>query len=416
MVPLTYLSRKEPHRDKAGNIIGLIGISRDITERKEYEEKLIFKHHQLDTIFQQSPAAMALWVGHSFVFEKVNPKYQAIFPDRQLQGKPFLEACPEFNGQPFLPLLEEVLRTGVPFIGQEVLARHADYRGGPLIDHYYDFSYMRVNDAKGNPYGVYDHAIDVTDRVIDRKALEESKNKLLSLVHELELEKELRVRFIAMLTHDLRTPLTIAKLSAQMLERKNELSPDEKSFLHRISDSLSRMDQMIRDLLDANLIRAGEKLPIEIELCEMNLIVSKAIGDLTTVHGDRFRFSPKNPIEGYWSQNGIRRILENLCNNAVKYGHENAPIMIELNETNEHIELSVRNDGPPIPLADQLKLFEPFKRTESANTSKQKGWGLGLALVKGIAESHGGKISIQSSDVAGTTFTVTLPRDCRFTV
>jgi len=167
-----------PTVNSSGKVSRIAVTGIDVTDRKEVEAKLTFERNQLETLFQQSPAAMVLWTGPDFVFEKVNPQYQAIFPDRELQGKPFLEICPEFKDQPFHALLTKVLETGETFIGREILARLKDRQDGPLEDHYYDFTYMRVTDANGRPYGVYDHAIDVTDRVLDRKRIEESEERL----------------------------------------------------------------------------------------------------------------------------------------------------------------------------------------------------------------------------------------------
>ena len=150
----------------------------DITERKTAERDLILERHKLETIFQQSPAAMALWTGPNLIFEKVNPEYQKIFGDRSLVGRPLGEAVPELNGQAFPKMVEQVLLTGEPVIGHEVLAKIAKTDGGPTEDHYYDFSFLRIVDIDGNPYGVYDHAIDVTDRVKARRDLEASEEKL----------------------------------------------------------------------------------------------------------------------------------------------------------------------------------------------------------------------------------------------
>ena len=157
---------------------GLAIFFTDISERKESERQLKYERHKLETIFQVAPAAMALWQGSDLVFEKINPEYQKIFKGRELVGKPFLKACPEFKDQPFYGLIKHVLETGEPFIGKEVLAQIASCKSGQLEDRYYDFAYIRINDPEGKPYGVYDHAIDVTERVLTRRRTEESERNL----------------------------------------------------------------------------------------------------------------------------------------------------------------------------------------------------------------------------------------------
>jgi signal transduction histidine kinase len=118
-------------------------------------------------------------------------------------------------------------------------------------------------------------------------------------------------------------------------------------------------------------------------------------------------------VTGCWNQSGIRRVLENLVNNAVKYGSHARPIRISLLKKSHHIQLRVHNEGPPIPEGEQSKLFHPFQRTVSAQAGPKKGWGLGLTLVKGIAEAHGGRVELKSDYNSGTTFSVLLPIDAR---
>ena len=213
--------------------------------------------------FKASPAAMALWRGPEMVFEMVNPAYQAIFPGRELLGRPFLEALPEFKGQPFFDVFSRVLETGEPFVGREVLARHRSTRDGPIEDHYYDFTYVRIEDLDGGPYGVYDHAIDVTERVLARRAAEESRQKLQESVSDLERVQELRERFVATISHDLRTPLSAARISAQLVARRAEDPDAVRKSVGRIADNLERADRMIRDLLDVSRLNARETLPLE---------------------------------------------------------------------------------------------------------------------------------------------------------
>ena len=150
----------------------------DSARVRRAEQAAASERRALEQIFALTPAAMALWRGEDLVFEMVNPRFMALFGHRPLLGKPFLEALPEFKGQTFSDLILNVLRTGEPYVGHEVLARHRRTADGPVEDRYYDFTYVRINDAEGNPVGVYDHAIDVTDRVLARRRVEESEGRL----------------------------------------------------------------------------------------------------------------------------------------------------------------------------------------------------------------------------------------------
>jgi signal transduction histidine kinase len=226
----------------------------------------------------------------------------------------------------------------------------------------------------------------------------------------LEEERDLRERFVATLTHDLRTPLTAAKLNAQMVARKVHDPTALYKLAARIIENLDRADQMIRDLLDANRIRAGEGLPLELSECELTALARETLEELSLEHGDRFALDAREPIQGYWSCSGLRRILENLCNNAIKYGARDRPVTVSLTRNGpDEVSVAVHNWGRPIPPEQQQLLFQQYRRIDSA----QKGWGLGLTLVEGLARAHRGSVKVESTQEAGTTFTVTLARDAR---
>lgn len=110
----------------------------------------------------------------------------------------------------------------------------------------------------------------------------------------------------------------------------------------------------------------------------------------------------------------MRRVLENLCNNAVKYGAHEHPITVTLKQLESgQALLSVHNWGAPIAAEDQATLFEPYRRTKAAQRGEQRGWGLGLTLVKGLVEAQHGTVKVESTEASGTTFTVILPIDVR---
>jgi signal transduction histidine kinase len=158
-------------------------------------------------------------------------------------------------------------------------------------------------------------------------------------------------------------------------------------------------------------VRAGEKLPLELEPLDLVRIASETLDELGTIHGDRFVLRAPPHIEGTWGAKAVRRILENLCNNAIKYGSPLAPVEVVLDADDDRAIIRVHNEGNPIPRELWSTLFEPFRR--GGADAAQKGWGLGLTLVRGMAEAHGGSVEIESGAEAGTTFTVTLPRHAR---
>ena len=227
---------------------------------------------------------------------------------------------------------------------------------------------------------------------------------------DLETERALRESFVSLLTHDLRTPLSVAKISAQLIQRRFS-DPDAcLNLALKISHSIDRADEMIRNLLDANRIRSGEKLPLNLQHFELSGFIHDTLLDLATVHGDRFLLKPSEKIEGFWDVQNIRRVIENLCNNAIKYG-SNSVVTLSLSQKDKDVIISVHNEGSIISKEDQESLFQQFRRSNGADESGKKGWGIGLTLVRGVAEAHGGSVTVQSESGIGTIFTVTLPKD-----
>lgn len=232
-------------------------------------------------------------------------------------------------------------------------------------------------------------------------------------VDALHEERTLRERFVSILAHDLRGPLGAAKLGADALIRHPDRLDQRRDIASRISTNIDRADRMIRDLLDANRIRAGERVPIRLEPTDLVGLAKEVVAELQEAHGDRFVIAGDPEVKGIWNGDELQRALWNLASNAVKYGAPGTPITLTLQRREDHALASVHNEGAAIPEEEQAHLFEPFARTRSAQLGVAKGWGLGLTLVHGCAEDHGGSVEVKSAAGAGTTFTLKLPLDAR---
>lgn len=373
--------------------IRFFGTSQVVTELERTRNAFSQEKAKLEAIFASAPAALAFWRGEDFVFENVNPLYASIFPGKDLLGKPLLEAIPELKGQGFDDLLRKVLRTGEPFIGSGVSAMIPDAQGN-MHEHFYDFAYIQIKDEDGKPFGVFDHAIDVTERVLANRGQEE--------------EKLLRETVIQALTHDLRSPLTAARLSAQLAQR--DMTPEKRgTFLQRIVDTMDRAERMIQDLLDTNRLKAGEALKINLKKGNLAELVKSTVLESSAINGDCFQYEGPEEVIADFDGEALRRILDNLFSNALKYGDLNFPILTKVTPDSGKVRVSVTNQGNPIPDLDQKKIFGAYYRTKSASDSQQKGWGIGLTLVEALSRAHGGEAKVESSQENGTTFEIVLP-------
>lgn len=214
-----------------------------------------------------------------------------------------------------------------------------------------------------------------------------------------------REEYISTLTHDLRTPLTAATFGAQKLLCSQE--PVVRRAAERILSNIKRLDRMIRDLLDANRLRAGQALPLRRTPCDLAKLIVDSVDNLSAVHGERIIVEIYCEITVDACLDGLNRVLENLVNNAFKYGSTERQVTVSLLQEGGEALVSVHNFGEPIE--DPSLLFEPYYRGRKADASTKDGWGLGLTIVKGIVDAHQGRVTVSSSRDEGTRFNVHLP-------
>lgn len=221
--------------------------------------------------------------------------------------------------------------------------------------------------------------------------------------------KDIQEKISQTLAHDLRNPIAAASVSASLILRRPEDAKSSTKGAARIISCMDRVDKMISDLLDASRIRAGETLPLELLECDLDWVVREVASELSVVHTNEFKVSSKNICMGIWNEDGLRRVLENLSTNAVKYGSKDGPINITLTQDDKSATLSVHNEGDPISKEDLPILFKQYHRAKV--TENESGWGLGLTMIEGMVEGHQGSIQVESSEGKGTTFFIHLPKN-----
>lgn len=226
------------------------------------------------------------------------------------------------------------------------------------------------------------------------------------------VEQRLREQLFAILAHDLRAPLGAAKVNAGLILRKPS-ADNVPRWAARIVDSIDRVDRMLEDLLDAMRVQAGGRLTLELEECELTDIVRAALENQEAEHGERFVLSAPEPVRGYFAPEPLRRAVENLASNAVKYGSASRPVTVTVRTKYDRAMIVVHNHGGHIPAEQQEMLFQVFQRLPTDETRAKRGWGLGLAQARSAAEAHGGSITVDSLPGRGTSFTLDIPLDAR---
>src|SRR5262245_15995603 len=149
--------------------------------------------------------------------------------------------------------------------------------------------------------------------------------------------------------------------SALLLHQPEKLD-QRRELASKIDVNIDRAEKMIRDLLDANRIRAKQPIPLRLDECDLADMARLVIEELTTIYGDRFVLKEKSRVRGLWDGEELRRALWNLAVNAVKYGDAEKPITISVQRSGPDAHLSVHNYGPVIAPDEQAHLFDAFVR------------------------------------------------------
>jgi signal transduction histidine kinase len=225
-----------------------------------------------------------------------------------------------------------------------------------------------------------------------------------SLVHS-----GFRERFAAALTHDLRGPLAATMTALELIVLLDDPARIRAVAAKALS-STRRMADMVDELLHTMRFHSGERIELALSRFDIREVVAEVQAEAAAAWGPRFELDAR-PVKGYWDRAALKRTLENLVSNAVKYGSPGTPVTIKVDEVYGRLLLSVHNEGAPIPPDEQECIFQMYRRAESAISGDRQGWGIGLPYVRAVAESHGGSIGLDTSHERGTTFVVDIPVD-----
>jgi signal transduction histidine kinase len=211
--------------------------------------------------------------------------------------------------------------------------------------------------------------------------------------------------------HDLRNPLAAIRMTAQLLTKPDEMAAERRITLgKRILTSSTRMDSIVKSLLDYARAKAGALVRLDREPVDLAALAARVVEESTAnVTGRSIELRTEGDVKGQWDPGRLEQILGHLISNALRHGDEGTSVLT-LKGAGDQVQIAIHSPGPAIP-ADLLpRLFDPFQIGPRAPGTPRRSIGLGLFVVKELVAAHDGVVSVESSDGAGTRFTVTLPR------
>lgn len=231
----------------------------------------------------------------------------------------------------------------------------------------------------------------------------------LDTVEELRELEQRRAEYISMVSHEIRSPMTVVAGIADILKKKRHRLPDDSvgELIASLEREATRLARLVSEVLDLERMDRGG-MPLSLAIVDLVELVQEAVED--TGEGKRITFSCDcDAFVARLDKDKIKQVLINLLSNAVKFGGEDIAISVDVRTKDDRATISVTDRGPGIAPQDQERLFKRFSRLQP--TVVKPGSGLGLYLSRLIVERHGGKIWVTSKLGEGTTFSFTLPAD-----
>lgn len=274
-----------------------------------------------------------------------------------------------------------------------------------------------IYDGSGAFIGYRNVGRDVTEHVGMLRALKAKESSLRSAVVDLQAANETRTALLANISHELRTPLNaiLGFAEALLCGMFGKLDEKPRVYLERIYNSGLNLLELVKKILDINAIHRGSR-EINEEEFDINEAVEAAVKN-------KYADCIRNGLKISFFQNfastrinadyyAIYQIVDNLINNAIKFTPHSGEVSVRVDPpSNDGIAFSVADTGVGVALAEREEIFRPFIRGESALTRRQSGAGLGLALVRGLVELHGGAVWVDPDYVRGARFVVHLPAE-----
>ena len=279
-------------------------------------------------------------------------------------------------------------------------ATSPNYTVGQIIHEYMIFNtvILRILQENDNSDVVL---FDLIKCTIDKAML----NSVASFTESIQ---EMQNKLMGTLAHDIRNPLAAARMAIEMLNY--EAGEERFKKVKKMSyNSVNKAIELIEGLLESITVKAGEGIMLSFSELDLNEDIQTVYEEACDIFSEEIILDKKDePINGIFDATAIRRLLENLVTNAIKYGHSEKPVIIKIDNEDEWLNISVHNHGEPIPKEKQKDIFTFLEHGKQKRKEKLQSYGIGLTLVKMVAEAHGGSVVLKSEDGFGTEFLIKL--------
>ncbi len=356
----------------------------------------------------QSPLPTALMTGPDHVFELANPAFVELV-GRDVVGEKYLEAFPFLADAELTKRLEHARRTGESFHLNE--QNVPSLRTGELESRWVSFTVQPLRDLTGNVYGMMAVAVDITEIVKARRALEKLNSEREKLLDALEAANRSKDEFLAMLGHELRNPLAPIHTALHVMKRK-----DANALLREreiIERQASHLSHLVDDLLDVARVARG-KVTLNTSRISLTEVIGHAVETASPLFEQKRHVltvtAPDAGVDVLGDPLRLGQVFANLLTNAAKFTEPGGRIAIDVVQNGDFAVVRVEDNGSGIASEQLPRLFDTFFQGPRSRDRAQGGLGLGLALVRSLVSLHGGSVSARSEGLGrGSVFEVRLP-------
>lgn len=255
---------------------------------------------------------------------------------------------------------------------------------------------------------------EIHDMIRFNEAIDQAQTE--SMARYTKMLREAQNLFLAILGHDVRTPLGAISMGAQVLLHDQTLPSKALKVGLRIFNSSQRMDEIVRDLLDFSTSHLGDGIPVDPHTIDLLEICQNVVEEARTFHPDRkILLTTDGHLAGVWDGARIAQAFSNLISNAIQHGKPESVIKVSIYGRSDEVAYTVQNESEVISPSRLRTFFDPVKRfairpVSERTASSAKNLGLGLYVVKQIVTAHQGDITVTSNEKDGVIFSVRLPR------